>query len=60
MLLGATGGGDIVDVEETQDGTGEFITSIQIRRFRMRMNVSMVVKVEFVTFGRHIYRPLRS
>jgi len=60
MLLGATGGGDIVDVEEPQDGTGEFITFIQIRRFRMRMNVSMVVKVEFVTFGRHIYRPLRS
>ena len=60
MLLGATGGGDIVDVGETQDGTGDFITSIQIRRFRMRVNVSNVVKVEFVTFGRPIHRPLRS
>jgi hypothetical protein len=60
MLLGATGGGDIVDVEEPQDGTGGFITYIQIRRFRMRMNVSTLVKVEFVTFGRSIDRPLWS
>ena len=60
MLLGPSGGGDIVDVEETQDGTGAFIASMKIRRFRMRMNVSVVVKVEFVTFGKPIYRPLRS
>ena len=60
MLLGPSGGGDVVDVEETQDGTGTFIASMKIRRFRMRMNVSVVVKVEFVTFGRPIYRPLRS
>ena len=55
MLLGSSGGGDIVDVEEMQDGTGTFIASMKIRRFRMRMNVSVVVKVEFVTFGRPIY-----
>ena len=60
MLLGSSGGGDNVDVEETQDGTGTFIASMKIRRFRMRMNVSVVVKVEFVTFGRPIYRPFRS
>ena len=59
MLLGPSGGGDIVHVEETQDGTGAFIASMKIRRFRMRMNVSVVVKVEFVTFGRPIYRPPR-
>lgn len=59
MLLGSSGGGDIVDVEEMQDGTGTFIASMKIRRFRMRMNVSVVVKVEFVTFGRPIYRSPR-
>jgi hypothetical protein len=52
MLLGPSGGGDIVDVQETQDGTGAFTASMKIRRFRMRMNVSTVVKVEFITFGR--------
>jgi hypothetical protein len=56
VLLGPSGGGDTVDVEGTQDDG--FTTSMKIRQFRMRMNVSMVVKVEFVTFGRHIYRPL--
>jgi len=59
MLLGPSGGGDIVDVQETQDGTGAFTASMKIRRFRVRMNVSMVVKVEFVTFGTPVYRPLR-
>ena len=53
MLLGsAAGGGDIVDVDETHDGTGTFIARIQIRRFRLRMRVSKLVKVEFVTSGR--------
>ena len=59
MLLGPSGGGDIVDVQETQDGTGAFTASMKIRRFRVRMNVSTVVKVVFVTFGRPICRPLR-
>ena len=61
MLMGPSGGGDIVHVEETQDGTasGAFIASMKIRRFWLRMNVSVVVKVEFVTFGRPIYRPPR-
>jgi hypothetical protein len=52
MLLGSAGGGDIVDVDETRDGTGTFIARIQIRRFRLRMRVSKLVKVEFVTSGR--------
>ena len=51
MLLGPSGGGDSVDVDETQDGTGAFIAHMKIRRFRLRMNVSAIVKVEFVTFG---------
>jgi hypothetical protein len=52
MLLGPSGGGDIVEVDETQDGSGAFIAHMKIRRFRLRMNVSAIVKVEFVTFGR--------
>jgi hypothetical protein len=52
MLLGPAGGGDIVEVDETHDGSGAFIAHMKIRRFRLRMNVSAVVKVEFVTFGR--------
>ncbi|KAH9956436.1 hypothetical protein BC827DRAFT_1270940 [Russula dissimulans] len=49
LLLGPSGGGDVIDVEETRDGTGAFIAYIQIRVFRLRMSVSKVVKVEFVT-----------
>jgi hypothetical protein len=52
MLLGPSGGGDIVEVDETQDGSGAFVAHMKIRRFRLRMNVSAIVKVEFVTFGR--------
>lgn len=52
MLLGPSGGGDIVEVDETQDGSGAFIAHMKIRRFRLRMNVSAIVKLEFVTFGR--------
>src|SRR6266702_431297 len=52
MLLNSAGGGDLVDVDETQDGTGTFVARIQIRRFRLRMRVSKLVKVEFVTSGR--------
>ncbi len=59
MLLGPSGGGDVVDVEETLDGTGSFIAHMKIRRFRLRMNVSTVVKVEFVTFGKSIYPSIR-
>ncbi|KAI9441761.1 hypothetical protein H4582DRAFT_1934777, partial [Lactarius indigo] len=46
------GGGDVVDVDEKQDGTGTFVARIQIRRFRLRMRVSKFVKVEFVTSDR--------
>ncbi|KAH9067514.1 hypothetical protein EDB87DRAFT_1552418 [Lactarius vividus] len=52
MLLSSAGGGDVVDVNETQDGTGTFVARIQIRRFRLRMRVSKLVKVEFVTSDR--------
>ena len=52
MLLSSAGGGDIVDVNETHDGTGTFVARIQIRRFRLRMRVSKLVTVEFVTSGR--------
>ena len=52
MLLSSVAGGDIVNVDETQDGTGTFIAHIQIRRFRLRMRVSEFVKIEFVTSGR--------
>ena len=57
LLLGPSGEGDVIDVEETRDGTGAFITYIEIRRFRLRMRVSKVVKVEFVTGGRPISSP---
>jgi len=52
LLLSSAGGGDVVDVDETQDGTGTFVARIQIRRFRLRMRVSKLVKVEFVTSDR--------
>ena len=52
MLLSSAAGGDIVEVNETQDGTGTFVARIQIRRFRLRMRVSKLIKVEFVTAGR--------
>ncbi|KAH9042896.1 hypothetical protein EDB83DRAFT_2318072 [Lactarius deliciosus] len=52
MLLSSAGGGDVVDVDETHDGTGTFVARIQIRRFRLRMRVSKLVKVEFVTSDR--------
>ncbi|KAI0253759.1 hypothetical protein BJV78DRAFT_1191936 [Lactifluus subvellereus] len=52
LMLGPQGGGDVVDVEETQDGTGTFVARIKIRRFRMRMRVSKCVKVEFITSER--------
>ncbi|KAI9454953.1 hypothetical protein F5148DRAFT_413145 [Russula earlei] len=51
LLLGPSGAGDIVDVEETRDGSVAFTAYIKIRRFRIRMKVSKVVKVEFVTRG---------
>jgi hypothetical protein len=51
ILLSSVGGGDVVDVEETQDGTGTFVARIQVRRFRLRMRVSKLIKVEFVTSG---------
>ncbi|KAI9465805.1 hypothetical protein BJY52DRAFT_1220538 [Lactarius psammicola] len=52
MLLGSTGGGDIVDVDKTRDGIGSFVAHIQIRQFRLRMRVSKLIKVEFVTSDR--------
>ena len=51
MLLGPSGG-DVVEVVETRDGTGAFIAGVKIRRFRLRMNSSRVIKIEFITFGR--------
>jgi hypothetical protein len=51
MMLRPLGGGDIVDVEETQDGSGTFVAHIKIRRFRLRMRVSKSVRLEFVTSG---------
>jgi hypothetical protein len=51
MLLSPSGDWDVVDVVETQDGTGAFIAHMKIRLFQLRMNVSTVVTVEFVTFG---------
>jgi hypothetical protein len=51
MLLGPSGG-DVVDVGETRDGTGAFIADVKIRRFRLRMNSSKVIKIEFITFER--------
>jgi len=49
MLLSSTGVRDVVDVDEAQ---GTFVARIQIRRFRLRMRVSKLIKVEFVTSGR--------
>jgi hypothetical protein len=54
MLLGSSGG-DVVDVGETRDGTGAFVADVKIRRFRLRMNSSRVIKIEFITFGRPLY-----
>ena len=54
MLLGPTGG-DIVNVEETRDGSGAFVAHVNIRRFRLRMNSSKLIKSEFITFGRSYY-----
>jgi hypothetical protein len=51
MLLGPTGG-DVVNVEETRDGSGAFVAHVNIRRFRLRMNSSKLVKIEFITFER--------
>ncbi|KAH9042593.1 hypothetical protein EDB85DRAFT_1915819 [Lactarius pseudohatsudake] len=52
MLLSAAGGGDVIDVDQRQDGIGAFVARLQIRRFRLRMRVSKLVKVEFVTSDR--------
>ncbi|KAI9441330.1 hypothetical protein H4582DRAFT_1368927 [Lactarius indigo] len=52
MLLSAAGGGDVIDVDERQDGIGAFVARIQIRRFRLRMRVSKLVKIEFITSDR--------
>ncbi|KAH9067922.1 hypothetical protein EDB87DRAFT_65344 [Lactarius vividus] len=52
MLLSAAGGGDVVEVDERQDGIGAFVARIQVRRFRLRMRVSKLVKIEFVTSDR--------
>ena len=55
MLLGSFGG-DVVEVGETRDGTGAFVAHVKIRRFRLRMNSTKVVKIEFITFGRlHLF-----
>jgi hypothetical protein len=54
MLLGPTGG-DVVNVEETRDGSGAFVAHVNIRRFRLRMNSSKLINVEFITFGRPYY-----
>jgi hypothetical protein len=54
MLLGPTGG-DVVNVEETRDGSGAFVAHVDIRRFRLRMNSSKLIKIEFITFGRSYY-----
>ena len=51
MLLGSFGG-DVVEVGETRDGTGSFAVHVKIRRFRLRMNSSKAIKIEFITFGR--------
>ena len=51
MLLGPTGG-DVVNVEETRDGSGAFVAHVNIRRFRLRMNSSKLIIIEFITFGR--------
>ncbi|KAF8260569.1 hypothetical protein EI94DRAFT_1706191 [Lactarius quietus] len=52
ILLSSVGGGDVVEVDETQDGTGTFVARIQVRRFRLRMRVSKLIKIEFVTSDR--------
>jgi hypothetical protein len=52
MLLSSAAGGDIVEVDQTKDGTGTFVARLQIRRFRLRMRVSKLVKIEFVTSGK--------
>ena len=51
MLLGPTGA-DVVKVEETRDGSGAFVAHVNIRRFRLRMNSSKLIIIEFITFGR--------
>jgi len=51
MLLGPSGG-DVVNVDETRDGSGAFVARINIRRFRLRMNSSKLIKIEFITFER--------
>jgi len=51
MLLGPTGG-DAVNVEETRDGTGAFVAQVNIRRFRLRLNSSKLITIEFITFGK--------
>ena len=60
MLLSSAGGGDVVDVDEPQKGTGTFVARIQIRRFRLRMRVSGLIKVEFVTSGKPPFLRFRS
>jgi hypothetical protein len=60
ILLSSVGGGDVVEVNETQDGSGTFVARIQVRRFRLRMRVSKLVKVEFVTSGRLYHLTLFS
>jgi len=51
ILLGSAGGGDVITVDEMQDGK-TFVARIQIRRFRLRMRVRKLVKLEFVTSDR--------
>ena len=60
LLLGPSGRGGVINVEETRDGTGAFIAYIEIPRFRLRVRVSKVVNVEFVTSGRLISSPQRT
>ncbi|KAH9174446.1 hypothetical protein EDB89DRAFT_2228215 [Lactarius sanguifluus] len=52
ILLSSAGGGDVADVDEKQDGSGTFVARIQVRRFRLRMRVSKLIRVEFVTSDR--------
>ncbi|KAH9039876.1 hypothetical protein EDB85DRAFT_228798 [Lactarius pseudohatsudake] len=52
ILLSSAGGGDVADVDEKQDGSGTFVARIQVRRFRLRMRVSKLIRIEFVTSDR--------
>ncbi|KAI9454952.1 hypothetical protein F5148DRAFT_984898 [Russula earlei] len=52
LLLGPANEEDRVDVEEKRNGTGSWVASIKIPRFRLRMRVCQSVSVEFVASGR--------